>query len=126
VLCWDHARYVNHSFHPNSMLTPWEFDIAIRDIAAGEQITGDYGMLNIIEPFEPFPEDGAKRSVVLPDDLANHHEDWDRLLAEAFPDIPGVDQPLKAVLSRQTWEQIQRVCAGEQSLPSLRHSFCGP
>jgi uncharacterized protein len=125
VLCWDHERYVNHSFHPNTMLTPWEFEIAIKDIQPGDQITCDYGVLNIIEPFEPFAEDGARRSVVMPDDLANHHEDWDQLLAAAFPAILTVDQPLRSVLAEAIWDQVNLVCRGEQSLPSLRHSYCG-
>mgnify|MGYP004451691627 FL=1 len=32
VLCWDMAKYVNHSFKSNCLTTPYDFEIAIRDI----------------------------------------------------------------------------------------------
>src|SRR5688572_19353678 len=45
VLCWDHARYMNHSCAPN-LRTLENCEIAVRDIAEGEQITCEYGVLN--------------------------------------------------------------------------------
>jgi uncharacterized protein len=49
ILCCDDARFLNHSDDPN--MTP-DFtldrhgvDIAIREIAAGEELTVDYGLL---------------------------------------------------------------------------------
>ncbi len=32
VLCWDSARYVNHSFNSSCVSTAYDFEIAIRDI----------------------------------------------------------------------------------------------
>lgn len=45
-LCYykDIARYINHSCDPN-MATANDFDIAIRDIEAGDEITCDYGTI---------------------------------------------------------------------------------
>ena len=43
VLCWDYGRYVNHSFKSNCLSTAYDFEIAIRDIEAGEELTDDYG-----------------------------------------------------------------------------------
>lgn len=51
VLCWDHGRFVNHSFNSNCLTTAYDFEVAIRDIHPGEQITDDYGYLNISRPF---------------------------------------------------------------------------
>jgi hypothetical protein len=70
VLCWDIARYVNHSSNANCLTTAYDFEIAIRDIEAGEQLTDDYGTLNIEHPFEAVPEEGTDRTLILPDDLA--------------------------------------------------------
>jgi SET domain-containing protein len=46
ILCFDDARFVNHSDKPNvaSDYTqdPYGLDVALRDIAAGEEITMDY------------------------------------------------------------------------------------
>lgn len=41
VLCGDDARFMNHSDTPNTREDP-EATVAIRDIAAGEEITCDY------------------------------------------------------------------------------------
>ena len=35
ILCWDHARFVNHSFNSNCLTTAYDFEIAIRDIQPG-------------------------------------------------------------------------------------------
>ena len=46
ILCFDDARFVNHSDAPNVatdyMLDPYGLDVALRDIAAGEELTMDY------------------------------------------------------------------------------------
>ena len=47
VLCWDIARFVNHSCDPTCLAPGYDFEIAVRDVAAGEQLTDDYGSLNL-------------------------------------------------------------------------------
>jgi SET domain-containing protein len=46
ILCFDDARFVNHSDAPNIATDyardPYGLDIALRDIAAGEEITMNY------------------------------------------------------------------------------------
>src|SRR5262245_7441225 len=49
VLCWDHARYFNHSCAANCLAGGYDFELAIRDIRAGEELTDDYGTLNLRE-----------------------------------------------------------------------------
>ena len=47
ILCFDDARFVNHSDSPNVATDyaqdPYGLDVALRDIAAGEELTMDYG-----------------------------------------------------------------------------------
>ena len=50
IISWDNAKYVNHRCEPSTMSTGYGFEIAIRDIARGEEITDEYGMFNI--PYE--------------------------------------------------------------------------
>ena len=94
VLCWDLGKYVNHSFHANCMGTAYEFEIAIRDIYPGEQLTDDYGTLNIDEPFECILEEGTERRVVYPDDLLTYYEEWDQQVLSALKHFFEVEQQL--------------------------------
>jgi hypothetical protein len=47
TLCWDAARYVNHSCAANSVVTDHGMELACRDIAAGEQITNEYALFKL-------------------------------------------------------------------------------
>jgi uncharacterized protein len=47
VLCWDHARFRNHSCEPNCRSTGFDLEIAVKDIRPGQQLTDDYGSLNV-------------------------------------------------------------------------------
>ncbi|MCB9195858.1 MAG: SET domain-containing protein [Flavobacteriales bacterium] len=118
VLCWDHGRYVNHSFNSNCITTAYDFEIAVRDIYPGEQLTDDYGYLNVEEPFEALDE-GHDRKVVYPDDLERYHADWDNKLRDAFPLITQVDQPLKHLVDPKLWAHIEEIASGEKQMKSI-------
>lgn len=49
VVCFDNARFMNHSDTPNSRpdysADPYGVDLALRDIGPGEEITTDYRLL---------------------------------------------------------------------------------
>jgi hypothetical protein len=118
ILCWDNSRFVNHSFKSTCFSTAYDFEIAIRDIQPGEQLTDDYGYLNITEPFKPISE-GTKRKVVYPDDLVNFAEEWDKKLLEGFLKINTVDQPLKKLLKKRTWKKVENIIAGKEKMDSI-------
>ena len=107
VLCWDHGRFVNHSFKSNCLTTAYDFEIAIRDIHPGEQLTDDYGYLNISEPFRPSDE-GTKRKIVYPDDLPKYFKQWDKQIAAVFPKILQQKQPLASILSEETKKLLKK------------------
>jgi uncharacterized protein len=96
VLCWDLARYLNHSCRANCLGAGYDFEIAIRDIEVNEELTDDYGTLNLRSPFPCSCGIATCRKVVQPDDLMRFWESWDRDLREAFRQIFSVDQPLRA------------------------------
>ncbi len=125
ILCWDHTRFVNHSFTANCVTTPYHLEIAVRDIAAGEQITNDYGTLNIVEPFEAFDE-GHHRTVIYPDDLAKYHAEWDAALANAFPALAEVEQPLRNLIDDSTWQTCLRVAQGIEPMRSILDCYHAP
>ncbi|MFV0438708.1 MAG: SET domain-containing protein [Desulfopila sp.] len=122
IFCWDNGRYINHSFNANCCLTPYNFEIAIRDIDRGEELTDDYGYLNIIEPFAASPE-GGERTVVYPDDLLKYAEIWDRQLAAAFPEVPRRKQPLAPFLEPEIVRTLRDIAEGRIALPSIRTCY---
>lgn len=125
VLCWDHARFVNHSFRSNCLTTPFNFEIAVRDIAEGEELTDDYGYLNVMQPFEAIDE-GVGRTVVYPDDLTRYHATWDRQLLAAWPRLPAVDQALRPLLKPSLWRRVLDIARGRSAMPSIRGCYYQP
>lgn len=122
ILCWDHGRYVNHSFNSNCLTTAYDFEIAIRDINAGEQLTDDYGYLNIQAPFRGIDE-GTKRKVVYPNDLEKYHKVWDQKIKKVFSRIISCDQELKVLIDDALWSKINRICEGKEQLDSILNNY---
>ena len=50
ILCWDGGRYINHSCDPAMVGAGPDLEIAARDLAPGEDLTCEYGYLNLIRP----------------------------------------------------------------------------
>jgi len=123
LFCWDLTRYANHSFGPNSMLTSLGFEIAIRDINPGEEITNDYGTLNIIEPFQCAHDPNHERTHVRPDDLTRFYNRWDGQILSVFPSITVVPQPLKKFLTQDLQGRIQLIKDGQDKLPSVLTNY---
>lgn len=119
VLCWDIARFVNHSFDANCVGTAYDFDIAARDIYPGEELTNDYGALLPHEPFDCFPEKGSIRMRVMPDDILYFYREWDRLALEAIKHFDHVAQPLKHLLSPAYLQKVKAVAEGRAKLDSI-------
>jgi hypothetical protein len=122
VLCWDNGRYVNHSFNSNCLTTAYDFEIAIRDIHPGEQLTDDYGYLNIPYPFRGIDE-GTKRKVVYPDDLVKYYKIWDKKIQKVFNKINSNDQPLKELITNELWNRIQNIIAGKERMESILNNY---
>jgi hypothetical protein len=119
VLCWDKARFVNHSFHANCVETAYDLELAARDIYPGEQLTDDYGTLNLDEPFDCLPEPGTERVRAMPDDLFRYHPYWDHLAREAFRHFNRAEQPLKDLIKPQWVEKVQAVADQKEPLDSI-------
>ncbi len=122
VLCWDIAKYVNHSFRANCFSTAYDFELSVRDIAPGEELTDDYGFLNVEEPFHALSE-GTERTVVYPDDLKTYHREWDAMVYEHIQLLETVEQPLKQFMDEALWQKAVRIARGEEQMKSLIHCY---
>ncbi len=122
VLCWDNAKYVNHSFNSSCMSTAYDFEIAIRDIHPGEQLTDDYGYLNVSEPFEA-EDEGFERKMVYPDDILRYHAEWDKAVVDNLQNIKNANQKLLRFIPDNTWKEFQKVINGELQLKSITNCY---
>jgi len=122
VLCWDHGKHVNHSFNPNCFSTAYDFEIAIRDIHPGEELTDDYGYLNVREPFRPIDE-GYKRKVVYPDDILTYYKEWDQIIRDVAPETLDAEQPLTDFIPIKTWRKFKKAALNGHDLKSIRECY---
>jgi hypothetical protein len=126
ILCWDIARYVNHSFNSTLIATPYHFELAARDIYPGEEITDDYGYFNLDKPFYCLPEPGTTRTKVMPDDILHYYSHWDRIAAEAMQHFNQVNQPLKYLIDPKFADKVAAIAAGREPMDSLLTCYYDP
>lgn len=123
ILCWDVAKFVNHSFNANCISTAYEFEVAIRDIYPGEQLTDDYGYLNVDEPFSCVQEQNSSRTKVMPDDILYFYQEWDEKVAEAMKYFNNVEQPLRSFIKSKFVNKVNAVALAEKPLDSIRNCY---
>lgn len=124
VLSWDHAKHVNHSCEPNSLSTGWGFEIAIRDILPGEELTDDYGLFNLPEPMPVACPCTQCRGVVQAEDFPRFKKQWNRAIQQALPCFEQVEQPLLKLIPRRDRESLSRYLLtgkGYRSVSRLEH-----
>lgn len=121
VLCWDHARFVNHSCEPTCRSAGYDFEVAIRDIQPGEELTDDYGSLNLEWDFECSCGLATCRLRVRPGDLLSFAADWDVIVSEPFRQILAVPQPLWPFLEEK--EPVEAALAGRTPIASVTANY---
>lgn len=94
VLCWDFGRYLNHCCEPTCGPSGLGWEVALRDLAAGEELTNDYAGLNLEAPFFCGCGHPRCRGEVSPGDLETLAAAWDRQVRDALPALARVPQPL--------------------------------
>ena len=124
IVSWDTAKYVNHSCNPNTMSTGYGFEIAVRDIHPGDEVTDEYGMLNISSPLHCRCGAPRCRGIVRAEDLDELHAEWDECLQAALALSSRVPQPLGPLLDEAALQRIDdfvRLGEGYVSVAALRH-----
>lgn len=121
ILCWDHARYLNHHCEPNTRGLGHDLDFAVRDIEAGEQITCEYGVLNIVDSMPCQCGAARCRGTVHHDDVIRYGAEWDAIVQEAFPLVPKVEQPLIPFIRNR--QSIEAMLAGREPVPPFRSAY---
>lgn len=106
IVSWDIAKYVNHSCEPNSISTGYGFEIATRDIAAGEQITDEYGIFNLPHPLDCCCGSPRCRGRISHEDWSRYGRVWDRRAKEALRSFAKVAQPLVQFMDPQVYQEL--------------------
>lgn len=120
IVSWDHAKYVNHCCQCNTMSTAYGFEIAIRDIEAGEQITDEYGMFNMPEPMNLSCSRTPCRRQVKAGDLDQLWHAWDEKIMAALDVLELVEQPLWPLVDSVTATQVERYARWSEGYRSVR------
>jgi len=119
IISWDHAKYVNHKCDCNSMSTGYGFEIAIKDIGQGEEITDEYGLFNI--PFPIALNCGCNhcRQTVFSTDIYSYLDIWDSQVISALSHVQNVDQPLWHLIENETAKALNAYLSGKEEYRSL-------
>jgi len=106
VLCWDLGRYMNHSCDPNC-IGPGHgrFDIAVREIGAGVEVTTDYACLNIERAMTCRCGSASCRGRVREEDIEAISGQLDAQLRRALARIFDSPQPLLEWIDPQLLRQ---------------------
>jgi hypothetical protein len=117
VLCWDFGKFMNHSCDATSLSPGMAFEVAVRDIEPGEQLTCDYGSLNLERAFDCRCGSRTCRGIVRPEDFEHCAPAWDARLQRAFPYLAQVRQPLWDWV--QDMDRIEAGLASPGGVPSI-------
>ena len=106
IVSWDFAKYVNHCCNCNTISTGYGFEIAIRPIEKGEQITDEYGIFNLDQ--EMVVECGQLncRKVIKPNDFETYYQSWDEKIKSAITFLFDVEQPLIPFIPEETRKEL--------------------
>lgn len=119
IVSWDFAKYVNHCCNCNTISTGYGFEIAIRDIQPGEQITDEYGIFNLEYEMTLQCGQATCRKVIKPGDFDRYYRDWDEKIKAALPHLFRVEQPLLPLLDENIRQELDQFLVAPERYKSV-------
>jgi hypothetical protein len=105
VLGWDNAKYINHCCSPSTLSTGYEFELAVRDVEVGEELTTDYRLFTKNNTFAFSCENPiCPRSLMSELPLI----EIDQRIQSALLHFRAVAQPLSFLISSLQQEKLNR------------------
>lgn len=125
ILCWDFGRFMNHSCDANTFGPGGaEFEVAVRDIEAGEELTSDYGTLNLEHPLRCSCGAASCRGTIRAEDFDDLAPVWDQKIRAAVPLALSVPQPLEKWF--KSFETVRSMVEEPEAIPSISaHRYDG-
>ncbi len=121
ILGWDHAKYMNHSCDSNTMMTDYDIEITVRDILPGEEVTTEYGLLNIQEPYAIHCCCKNCRRHLRLDDIDRYADIWDKRIHESLLMAFEHPQPLWNLVDSDTKARLENLQEHPESYRSVRN-----
>jgi len=106
IISWDMAKYVNHCCDFNTISTGYGFEIAVRDILPGEEITDEYGLFNMGSDMEVGCNKPNCRPTVSARDADLYWEKWDNQIKDALNCFRQVSQPLLPLVEKDIQKNL--------------------
>lgn len=106
ILSWDFAKYVNHCCNFNTISTGYGFEIAVRDIHPGEEITDEYGIFNLESEMYLSCNHGICRGLLKPEDFDKYYPKWDKIIRKSLAKVMSVEQPLMVFIDKETQKAL--------------------
>ncbi len=119
IVSWDFAKYVNHCCNCNTISTGYGFEMAIRDIQKGEQITDEYGIFNLDKEMELVCGESNCRKRVGPDDFDSHYKEWDEKIMSSIGKLFDVEQPLLPLIDESVQSELDSFFKNPESYKSV-------
>jgi hypothetical protein len=107
IVSWDLGKYVNHCCNCNTISTGYGFEIAIRDIQKGEQITDEYGIFNVPHEIPLNCTYNDCRGKVCAADFENLYPTWDEKIKKSIFKVFKVNQPLFPILETSVQQELK-------------------
>jgi hypothetical protein len=90
------------------MSTGYGFEIAIRDIQPGEEVTDEYGLFNSGWEMDLECSKPGCRKKLTPKDIDIHYAEWDNTIINAFTHFNQVNQPLLPYMDAAVYEKLKK------------------
>lgn len=119
IISWDFAKYVNHCCNCNSISTGYGFEIAIREIKRGEQITDEYGIFNLVKPMTLVCGEENCRKEIKPSDFETYYQEWDRKIKKSIMRLFEVEQPLMPFVDENTRGELDELFRNPEKYKSV-------
>lgn len=121
VISWDLGKYMNHDDEANTLTSGYGFEVAIKDIAKGEEVTDDYRIFSTHHNTADFmmkPEPDSWQP--WPDQLLNQ---WNEKVKTALMASPQVDQPLMDFVEESVWKKICELKSSPEAYISVSNAL---
>ncbi len=104
IISWDLGKYMNHDDNANTLSTGYGFEMAIRDIKKGEEVTDDYRIFSTYHDTSfKHPPGKIETLRPWPSELIGQ---WDESVSNAILSIEDVEQPLKSFVEQEIYQSV--------------------